>query len=334
MKRMRFPGIPLMQTCLIGTYLLTLPVFLTKVVHAQPAGSFEIQLNLGLETYELAFHVPSGYNPQNPAFLIVGMHGGGGSGKGYRSHLLSVAEAWPAVLVCPDNNGNSFNGPGEQLLLKAIDTAMQLYNIDPNRLILNGFSMNGFQTYRLGLQPLYPFYGFIPYNAVIQIPWISQLNLSSNVPACICEGSLDFYLNENIQVYDSLTANGTRAYFNLLPGTGHDLDTAFPAAILRCLQVIDSIQLVSGNAEPGFHNSSTVIFPNPADSWTMIHRPGGSPLGRLTVFDMTGREVSAKCRIAFFPSGYRLDISLLSRGIYILNEMIAGECKTYRLIKQ
>ncbi len=334
MKYLRFFSVQELRNRFSGICLLILQVSLMNVVHAQPSGSFEIQINLGLETYELACYVPSGYNPQNPHYLIVGMHGGGGSGKGYRSHLVDVAESWPAVVVCPDNNGNSFSGPGEQLLLKAIDTALQMCNIDPNRVVLNGFSMNGFQAYRLGLQPLYPFYGFIPYNAVIQIPWISQLNLGSNVPACICEGSLDFYLSENLQVFDSLTANGTRAYFNILPGTAHDLDTAFPPAILRCMQVIDSIQFVTGARENLIVPGTSSLYPNPAMSTVRISRPAENDCRLIRIFDCLGREHTGACMFDEQPEGCLINIRSLSNGLYIVHVKGAKESSTLRFLKQ
>ncbi|MCX6270580.1 MAG: T9SS type A sorting domain-containing protein [Bacteroidetes bacterium] len=294
-------------------------------LQAQPTGSFEIEVPLGLETHILAFHVPLTYNPQIAYPLIVGLHGGGGTGTGYRNYLTDVAENFPAVVVCPDNNGTTFSGPAEQLILTAIDTASKLYHINLSKVVLNGYSMNGFEVYRLGLSSFYSFFGIIPYNSVMLSSWISQLNLNSDVPACICEGSLDSYYPLNFQIYNTLISNGGSAFFQAIPNVDHDLDAHFAPAVLKCMQVIDSLQGAVGTPDPE-NLMKMDIFPNPSGASLHIRFQTEILPDFLWVTDILGRKI--------MDSIQTLDLPSLKSGIYLLLTQKDDARQTFRFIKK
>ena len=130
------------------------------VALAQQTGSFNTTITFNSETRTLSNYVPPTYNASQSYTLIVGLHGLGDNSTNYRNALvnsLDFAAAFPdAILVCPDggsDQGKDFYAPAgdEGIILQAIQYASANYNIDPSKIILQGFSLGGRSALRYGL---------------------------------------------------------------------------------------------------------------------------------------------------------------------------------------
>lgn len=122
----------------------------------------------GLREYSI--YVPTNYNPQNPASLVLTLHGLGDNMTNFRNIGFNVlAETNNIIVVCPQaitdpvagtswNSGAGFAfytpnaGVDDVGFLSAlIDKVKQNYSINANKVFACGFSMGGFMTERLAL---------------------------------------------------------------------------------------------------------------------------------------------------------------------------------------
>lgn len=122
----------------------------------------------GLREYSI--YVPSNYNPQNPASLVLTLHGLGDNMTNFRNIGFNVlAETNNIIVVCPQaladplagtswnsGAGYTFYTPNANVddvgfISALIDKVEQDYSINTNRVFACGFSMGGFMTERLAL---------------------------------------------------------------------------------------------------------------------------------------------------------------------------------------
>lgn len=107
--------------------------------------------------------IPASYDKSKPTALYVYLHGRGDTdlGLGWIGGQLRPANGE----VAGENRGpsyiqlqvfgranNSFRYAGEDDVLQALETVRKNHNIDPNRIVLAGFSMGGAGAWQLGLR--------------------------------------------------------------------------------------------------------------------------------------------------------------------------------------
>jgi len=138
--------------------LLTLPL---AVAHAG-----EISVDLGRGPVDV--FIPSSYDPEVPAPLLLLLHGYSGTGSGQESYMRfgPVAEANGMIYAHPDGttdliglqfwNGTDaccdLFGSGvddSSYLLQLIEAIEANLNVDPDRIYLTGHSNGGFMSYRM-----------------------------------------------------------------------------------------------------------------------------------------------------------------------------------------
>ena len=113
-------------------------------------------LNLG-DTRDGRLFVPLGYTPQNPAPLLLALHGAGGTFAGPLSLLDSYADANGLVLVIPESRTGTWDGiqghfGGDvEFIDEALKLAFHRLNIDPQRVYVQGFSDGASYSLALGL---------------------------------------------------------------------------------------------------------------------------------------------------------------------------------------
>tara|TARA_B100000767_G_C19443192_1_gene400870 strand:- start:57 stop:632 length:576 start_codon:yes stop_codon:yes gene_type:complete len=79
-----------------------------------------------------------------------------------------------------------------------------------------------------------------------------------------------------------------------------------------------------------FDSASISLYPNPASSYVKLSLENlNSSKVILTVFDLQGREVSSN---SFNSDNYRLDISQMNRGAYLVVVQLESLRKTIRLL--
>lgn len=94
----------------------------------------------------LKVKVPTGYSSAISWPLLVTLHGLGDG-------PIIVSQIDSMVQIGPFGRGDKwYRGLGQKDVFESIEFAKQIFNIDPNRIYLCGFSMGGVGTFELGLK--------------------------------------------------------------------------------------------------------------------------------------------------------------------------------------
>jgi predicted esterase len=90
--------------------------------------------------------VPNSYRPDQPAPLVVLLHGAGGDAQGGLGLLQAFADERGLILLAPASRGRTWDvildgyGPDITLIDQALDHTFSRYTVDPARLAVGGFS--------------------------------------------------------------------------------------------------------------------------------------------------------------------------------------------------
>lgn len=108
------------------------------------------------EETELVLYVPTAYDPEVAAPLILALHGAGGRGQDLVGLWRAVAEELGAILVCPTqagrNQGYGFSERERLGGLGALRWARRRFHVDEDRVHLTGVSRGGHMAWDLGLR--------------------------------------------------------------------------------------------------------------------------------------------------------------------------------------
>jgi phospholipase/carboxylesterase len=102
-------------------------------------------------------YVPAGYRPDQPAPLVVALHGAGGTAAHGMALLQRLADAAGLIMLAPDSRGRTWDiilgayGPDIAFLDRALQQAFERYAIDPDRLAVGGFSDGASYALSLGI---------------------------------------------------------------------------------------------------------------------------------------------------------------------------------------
>src|SRR5690242_5359319 len=142
----------------------SLPPAATTATVAATYGDHTGSMDIGGLTRSWQLHVPDKYNSQNPAPLLLALHGRLGDGKGMASltHLSQVTDQYGFIVVYPDGYQRGWaDGRGATaadqagvddvaFLSTLIATLSSTYVIDARRVYVTGISNGGFMAQRLG----------------------------------------------------------------------------------------------------------------------------------------------------------------------------------------
>lgn len=143
----------------------------------QQTGSFEDSLTFAGQLRALSCFVPTSYDPNVPARLVIGLHGAQDESANYRNALvgpLDFEAAMPnTILICPDGGDDfsrDFYTPAgdEAIIEEAIAYATTHYNIDTSEVLLQGFSLGGRSALRYGLTEPGKFKGLLLNTPAVQ----------------------------------------------------------------------------------------------------------------------------------------------------------------------
>ncbi len=143
-----------MRTMIILLFASTL---LISQLQSQNNGSFVFEG----QTRTYLYYVPNQHTPQNPAPLVLVLHGFTQNAQMIMqySNFNHYAEENGFIAVYPNGIGNAWNiGPGgssandKGFLNALIDTLNNQYGIDQERIYACGFSNGGFMSYRLACE--------------------------------------------------------------------------------------------------------------------------------------------------------------------------------------
>lgn len=101
--------------------------------------------------------VPKSLDPSRPAPLILLLHGAGADGAGILGILRAQAEAAGAIVLAPDSRGSTWDvlrggyGPDVEFIDQALSQVFERFRIDPDRVMIAGFSDGASYALSLGL---------------------------------------------------------------------------------------------------------------------------------------------------------------------------------------
>jgi predicted esterase len=94
-------------------------------------------------------YLPTGVSPDDPAPLVIFLHGAGGQPEHYHAHVDGQAEALDVVLLLPESAGTGWSGVDVGSIVEGLDAVEAELTIDDRRIYLAGHSAGGAFAYLL-----------------------------------------------------------------------------------------------------------------------------------------------------------------------------------------
>ncbi|MGD8777463.1 MAG: prolyl oligopeptidase family serine peptidase [Ignavibacteria bacterium] len=199
-------------------------------------------------------YLPLNYDPDKKWPLVVNLHGHNGANPVYVKwwsidvRHYEQLDKYPVIDIEPHGRGNtSYQGMGEKDVLKCIELAKEMFNVDEDRIYLKGESMGGGGTWYVGTRhpdifaAITPVYGGWDYH---RFPDEEQLaNLSEEerfeyernssfaqadalltTPVLVTHGDIDASVDVNFSRYavEMLQRWGYNIRYHEYPGFGHE----------------------------------------------------------------------------------------------------------------
>jgi phospholipase/carboxylesterase len=127
-----------------------------RLVTAQSPARGVMSLGLGGRRDGIVY-VPTGERADQPAPLVVMLHGAGGNALQALGILQSLAEAEGVIVVAPDSRAATWDairgsyGPDVEFIDQALSWVFERYAVDPRRVAIGGFSDGASYGLSLGI---------------------------------------------------------------------------------------------------------------------------------------------------------------------------------------
>jgi phospholipase/carboxylesterase len=202
-----------------------------RIAEAPPredVGVFHVDNELGSRGgYSL--YVPEYYDEGRAWPLVMALHGGAGSGRGFLWSWLADARAHGAILAAPTALGETWALQGDDRdspgLLRIVHDIHARWNVDPARLLLTGMSDGGTFCYVSGLEEGSPFTHLAPAAAAFHpmLAAFADAERLSGLPIHIAHGAQDwmFAVDMAREAQATLSADGARVTYRELDDLAH-----------------------------------------------------------------------------------------------------------------
>jgi predicted peptidase len=189
--------------------------------------------------------VPEGYDPKQPAALVLALHPGGDRPPYYGGQFVGsvfgpgVSDLRP-IIVAPDCPAPSWADPlAERAVLALLDQVMKEYTINRKRVLVVGFSMGGRGTWYFSARHADLFTAAIPIAGSTSGEDVSKL---ATIPTYIIHSQRDEVVpfQPAKQVAQDLKQLGRTVEFEALSDATHFAMQAYVPALRRAVKWVQS----------------------------------------------------------------------------------------------
>ncbi len=245
-----------------------------------------------------SIYVPSGYDENVPSKMMLGLHPLNTSrwnSTSWRDTLIGFVEKNNLLLICPDggSDGRIDDQIDTAFTTVMIDSMLQWYNVDEEKIFVMGFSWGGRTVYSYGLNHVNRFAGFMPIGAAAQAfsgneAWFEN---AKDQPFYLIHGSNDSPNSRFTRFINALERNNACVESNLLQGVGHTVDFANRDQILTdAFNWLDSQECGVSSVNESLENQIKV-FPNPATAGQILNIETQLPIEKIEIFNSNGKLI-------------------------------------------
>jgi poly(3-hydroxybutyrate) depolymerase len=227
-------------------------------------------LQVGNQTRTFDLYLPADYDPARAYPLVVGLHGGGGTGAGFQGFSgLDEAVGSDAIIVYPDGLPEFPGGDTVWMLDPAaegfvfFDDLLELLAtnlcIDESRVFATGWSMGGYMANSLGCYRSDVFTAIAPVSggpAGPKPPAPPYPDCTAELPAMIIHGAQDFV----IPLSEAETMRDIFAENNGCGPTSSAVDPSPCVAYDDCTSPLHWCEFSGGHEWPGFAAAGVWAF--------------------------------------------------------------------------
>jgi len=171
--------------------------------------------------------IPQNYASGQKVPLVVALHYGGPVSPYYSHGFMSVLvnpglKGLGAIIIAPDCPGGTWESrEAESLIIELMDHIKDNYAIDPDKVLLTGFSMGGIGTWYMAARYPSLFSAAIPISSMAGKT--SQKLLSGSIPFYAIQSSGDelFDIDKFKEMVKSLQQKGIPVQLEILKGISH-----------------------------------------------------------------------------------------------------------------
>ena len=188
--------------------------------------------------------VPEDLDPEEPAPLVVALHGGGGHGRLFLWSWLRAARTAGAVLAAPTSEARTWALMGDDRdtprLLEIVAQIRERHAVDPARLLLTGMSDGATFSYVSALPSEGPWTHLAPFAGTFHPMLLEFVDAGrlTGLPIYLAHGALDWMFPVAIAraARDAFSARGAAVTYRELPDLAHAFPTEQCAAVLAWLK--------------------------------------------------------------------------------------------------
>jgi phospholipase/carboxylesterase len=142
----------------------------------------------------LTLYVPEYYLDTRPWPLIVALHGGSGTGRGFVWSWLREAKSRGYLNAAPSSAGSTWDPADEAAVAGLVDEVAARYHVDRRRVLLTGMSDGATFTFIFGLAHPDRFTALAPLCGVLHPAVLTQgyLENGRNLPVYLVHGAKDW----------------------------------------------------------------------------------------------------------------------------------------------